>query len=147
MRQPGARGSPKVQCGRQACSLREKQPACNDGQMASRRAGGRRVLYDGAVERSPGHMCVPRVLFWTRGFCPEALKSVVIRLVLGSDRRPLPYAVRDAVNERQKTSTAGHERFSPESGPRGAFEVVTGPGGVPLEPPMCWRSIGAPPGP
>ena len=34
-----------------------------------------------------------------------------------------------------------HERFSPANGPRGAFEVVAGPGGVPLEPPRCWKAI------
>ena len=34
-----------------------------------------------------------------------------------------------------------HSRFSPTSGPRGAFELVTGPGGVPLEPPRCWREL------
>ena len=34
-----------------------------------------------------------------------------------------------------------HERFSPEKGPRAPFEVVTGPGGVPLEPPQCWREL------
>ena len=34
-----------------------------------------------------------------------------------------------------------HSRFSPMSGPRGDFEVVTGTGGVPLEPPRCWKAL------
>ena len=32
-----------------------------------------------------------------------------------------------------------HPQFSPSEGPEGDFEVVEGLGGVPLEPPSCWR--------
>ena len=34
-----------------------------------------------------------------------------------------------------------HERFSPLNGPPENFKVITGPGGVPLEPPQCWRAL------
>ena len=34
-----------------------------------------------------------------------------------------------------------HPRFSPLNGPHGNFQVVFGIGGIPLEPPRCWRAM------